>query len=262
MASGTDLAALLDDLGKPLSPADYNWDLATEFQLTPDEVFHLTYAAQVEWGTEGSFLSLNITRDRVVRRFLRIWLEQEVVHGELLKRLIEASGAEVPLVHRSVKQRYEARKGQLINRLARLGIGRDFFGLHMAWGAAHELTTMRFYSLMRERTSHPLLEHILRDVIAQEAKHYSFYKRAAIEQLTDNERGQRLLRWALQRFYRVVGTGLRSQADADRITIAMLDSEPAVVASMDGALGRIPGMENLQLVRAAVDSARARVAVA
>lgn len=262
MPTANNLSALLDDLGEPIDPDKYDWSLATAHTLSSDELFQLTYAAAVEWGTEGSYLSLNITRDPIVRRFLAIWLKQEVVHGQLLQRLVEASGGHVAAIHKTPRQRYEARKGQLINRAARLALGRNFFAVHMAWGAVHELTTLRFYGLMRERTKHPLLAEILRDVMAQEAAHYAFYKRVAIERLEANPRGQRLVRWALSKLWRPVGAGLHPPEAVDRLVVHMLDTEPDVVASMDGAIERIPGMQGLHLVRGTVEAARARVGVA
>ncbi len=255
-----DLATLLDDLGDPLDPVKYDWSLATRYSLSDDEVFQLTYAAQVEWATEGTFASLNITRDPIVRRFLRIWLKQEVMHGQLLARLLEANGVRVEVLHRTRAQRFAAWRGQMVNRLARIAVGKDFFGVHMAWGAVNELTVLRFYALMRERTQHPLLAEILRDLMVQEAAHYSFYKRAAIDRLEGNPRGQKMVRFAMRKLWRTVGAGLRSPEDADRIMVSLLSDEPKLVAVMDGALERIPGMENLHLLQTTLDEARARIA--
>jgi len=67
---------LLAEMGDALDPARYDWASATAQPLTAEETFQLTYAAQVEWGTEGTFESLNISEDPVVRRFLPIWLER------------------------------------------------------------------------------------------------------------------------------------------------------------------------------------------
>ena len=258
----TDLATLLDELGEPLDPSKYDWSLATDYKLRDDEVFQLTYAAQVEWATEGTFSSLNITRDPLVRRFLRIWLKQEIVHANLLARLLEENGVEVPALHRTPKQRRAAWRGKQVNRLARLFVCNDFFGVHMTWGAVNELTTLRFYGIIRDRSQHPLLKEILRDVMAQEALHYSFYKRAAVDRLRDNPRGQRVVRFAMRKLWSIVGTGLRSQEDADRLVCEMFELEPARVSVIDGAIERIPGMEDAHLLRDYHDAARERMAAA
>ncbi|HEY1740105.1 MAG TPA: ferritin family protein, partial [Acidimicrobiia bacterium] len=175
------------------------------------------YASQVEWATEGTFESLNITDDPTVRAFLRIWLEQERVHAELLTRLLEACGVEVEPLHRLSKHRRGARRGRFVNQLAHAAVGDDFFAVHMTWGAVNELSTLRFYQQIRHRTAHPLLREILRDVIGQEAMHYSFYRAAAIERLTERPRAQRLTSWVLRHLWTPVGVGLRTRSDAHRL---------------------------------------------
>src|SRR4051812_34213922 len=95
-----DPEGLLAEMGTPLDPNRYDWSAARPGALSSEEVFQLTYAAQVEWATEGTFASLDISRDPVIRRFLRVWLAQEVVHAQLLARLLAGCGVEVPPVHR------------------------------------------------------------------------------------------------------------------------------------------------------------------
>lgn len=258
----TDLATLLDEMGDPLDPDKYDWSLASRYPLRDDELFRLTYAAQVEWGTEGTFASLNITRDPIVRRFLRIWLKQEIVHANLFARLLDEHGVDVVPLHRTRQQRLAAWRGQMVNRLARAVVGRDFFGVHMTWGAVNELTTLRFYGIIRDRTEHPLLAQILRDVMAQEALHYSFYKRAATDRLRDNPRGQKVVRFAMRKLWSIVGTGLRSTEDADRLGLGIAEDAPGLIGVMDGAIGRIPGMKDLQLLAHYVEAARDRSSAA
>ncbi len=261
MAEDAVLVALLDDLGEPLDPDKYDWSLAAAHPLSEVETFQLTYAAQVEWATEGTFGSLNITRDPVVRRFLRIWLRQEVVHAQLFARLLAEHGATVEPLHRTPRQRFAAWRGQMVNRLARVVVGTDFFGLHMTWGAVNELTTLRFYGIIRDRTQHPLLRVILADVMAQEAAHFSFYKRAATARLAGNRRGQKIVRFAMRRLWSIVGSGLRSAEDADRLFVSVIADNQSALDPMDAAIARIPGMEGMHLLRDHYESARDRVAV-
>jgi hypothetical protein len=256
-ATAVTLEQLLADMGGPLDPTLYDWSTAGVGALTDEECFQLTYAAQVEWGTEGTFASLDISRDPVVRRFLRVWLAQEVVHAELLARFLAARGIDVPPVHREARHRRGAQRGRLLNQLARLAVGDDFFAVHMAWGAVNELTTLRFYSVLRSTSSNELLRAILRDVIAQEALHYAFYRRVAIERLEGNPRGQRIVRWVLQHLWSPVGLGLRTRADAERLMLGLFADRPDQVAQMDGQINRIPGLAGLDLVRRTLTDARA-----
>jgi hypothetical protein len=245
---------LLAEMGEPLDPARYDWSDAGG-GLTDEEVFQLTYAAQVEWGTEGTFASLNISRDPMVRDFLRIWLDQEVAHANLLARVLAQQGVAVDPVHREPKHRRGAARGKLLNQLARFGVGDDFFAVHMSWGAINELTTIRFYGVMRAKTSSELLRGVLRDMMVQEALHYSFYRNVAIRRLAGNPRGQRIVRWALQHLWSPVGVGLRTRADVDRLMVGLFADRPDQVAQMDGQINRIPGLADLDLVRRTLETA-------
>jgi rubrerythrin len=249
--------ALLDQMGAPLDPAGYDWTAAGAQPLTAEERFQLTYAAQVEWGTEGTFESLNISDDPVVRRFLAIWLEQEVVHAELLARFLAAGGVSVDPLHRTPRQRRASRRGRLVNQVARRLVGDDFFAVHMTWGAVNELTTLRFYGVIRSRTRNELLRTLLRDIMVQEAVHYSFYRNAAIRRLSGNRRGQRITRWTIDHLWSIVGTGLRTREDADRLLLELLGTdERGIAPRIDAQLDRIPGLADLRLLQRTVDRAR------
>lgn len=247
--------ALLAEMGAPLDPSRYDFGTVRPGELRDEEIFQLRYAAAVEWGTEGTFASLDISRDPTVRRFLRIWLEQEVMHADLLARVLERCGSSVQPVHRERKHRWGAARGKLLNQVARLGIGDDFFAVHMSWGAINELTTLRFYSVMRANTDSALLRTLLRDVMAQEALHYSFYRNVAIRRLTDNPRGQRIVRWVLEHLWSPVGMGLHTRADVDRLMRGLFADRPDQVIQMDSQINRIPGLEGLDLIHRTLEPA-------
>ncbi len=251
---------LFDRMGEPLDPDDYDWSAAADSPVTADEVFQLTYAAQVEWATEGTFESLDITRDPTVSRFLRIWLEQERVHGELLDRFLNQTGVDVTLLHREPRHRRGARRGKRPNQLAHRFVGDDFFAVHMAWGAVNELTTLRFYQVIRQRTSNPLLSTILGDIIAQEALHYAFYRESAIERLDGNERAQRITRYALTHLWRPVGLGLRCRSDVDRLLGLLLAPKPDLVRQIDASIASMPGLASTRLIESELAAVTIRAA--
>jgi rubrerythrin len=245
-------------MGAPLALDAYDWTRARDQLLTPDEIFQITYAAQVEWATEGTFESLDITDDPLVKRFLRTWLTQEVVHGKLLARFLTAYGVTVPILHESWRQRFGARRGRWVNALVHRIVGDDFFAVHMTWGAINELMTLRFYALIRDASANALLRDLLRDLIAQESVHYRFYRAMAEQQLAGNPRAQRLVRWSLEHLWSPVGSGLRGRADGDHLVLSLVAHRPDAVARIDGTLERIPGLRDLGLVRREVARARAR----
>lgn len=243
---------LLAGLGEPLDAGHYDWAQAG-VPLTDGERFQLTYAAQVEWGTEGYFASLDISKDPVVKEFLETWLEQELVHGDLLARVLAAQGMTIRATHRSPRQRFITARGRALNKIARRVVGDDFFAVHMSWGAVNELTTLRFYGVMRSRTTNPTLRAVLRDVMAQEALHYSFYRSMAIRHLDGNPRAQRMVRWVLEHLWSPVGVGLHPRRDADEMVRGLVGDDRDVVAQIDGPINRMPGLEGLDLTRRTVD---------
>jgi len=245
---GMDAITLLDRMGVPLDPNDYDWDAASALPLSDEEIFQLTYATHVEWGTEGTFASLDVSKDPVVARFLAIWLEQEVVHAQLLARFLHCQGVSVAPLHRTRRQRLVARRGRWINQAAVRVIGSDFFAVHMTWGAVNELTTLRFYSVLRRRTDNAVLREILGDVIAQEAVHFAFYRAMAGAHLRHNVRAQRITRWVMANVWSPVGVGLRSRSDASRLMRGVFADEPSEVDAIDASIGRLPGLRNLDLV--------------
>lgn len=247
--------AALDAMGGLLDPERYDWARAAQERLRADELEWLTYATQIEWGTEHYFAVLDISEDPLVHRFLRVWLEQEVVHATLLRRLLATQGVQVRPVHEARTKRMARWRGTQINRVARRIIGDDFFAVHMAWGAVNELSTQRFYGVIRSQTESTVLRDILRDVMAQEAAHYAFYRNVAIRRLTGNRRAQRITRGALARFWSPVGVGLRTRRDADRVIAGILGPHPEVAAQMDAQIDRMPGLSGLGLATRSLERA-------
>ena len=186
--------------------------------------------------------------DPLVGRFLDIWLEQEVVHAELLARFLAIQDEPVTPLHRTRKQRLAARRGKWVNQAAVRVLGSDFFAVHMTWGAVNELTTLRFYSLLRRRSANPVLRHLLGDVIAQEAVHFAFYREMAALRLRESVRAQRLTRWVMAHLWSPVGVGLRSREDAQRLMHGVFADEPGEVRAIDARIERLPGLDALDLV--------------
>jgi hypothetical protein len=136
-----------------------------------------------------------------------------------------------------------------VNQAAVKVLGADFFAVHMTLGAVNELTTLRFYSLMRRRSPNPVLRQLLGDVIAQEAVHFAFYREMAAQRLRDNRRAQRLTRWVMTHLWSPVGVGLRSREDADRLMRGVFADEPGEVRAIDARIDRLPGLDDLDLVK-------------
>jgi hypothetical protein len=198
---------------------------------------------------------LDISREPTVHRFLRVWLEHEVVHAQLLRMLLTAHGVAVRPVHKRWRKRAARWRGTQLNRGARHIIGDDFFAVHMTWGAVNELSTQRFYGMIRGDTANPLLRDLLRDIMAQEAMHYAFYRNVAINRLAGNARAQRIVRWALARLWTPVGVGLRSRRDADHVFEGTFGAHREGVVLIASQIDRLPGLAGLELARRSLERA-------
>ncbi|HEX4490176.1 MAG TPA: ferritin-like domain-containing protein [Acidimicrobiia bacterium] len=230
----------------------YDWAAATRTPVRDDELFELTFAAQVEWATEGTYLSLAVTKDVETRRFLDVWLTQERMHAVLLRKFLSEHGVYVEPRHRTPRQRLAARRGRWVNGFAVRVLGRRFTAVHMSWGAINELTTLRLYSLIREHTGNELLRDLLADVIRQESAHYAYYRSAATRELERSRVSRVVTRWLLGHAWDVVGSGLQPPAEITRLMRAACAMQPDLVAQLDATIERLPGLEGLALVRRAL----------
>ena len=78
-----------------------------------------------------------------------------------------------------IRQRLGGR-GQLSTSRTLLGssLFDDFVALHMAWGAANELSTLTSYHRLIAKTERPQLVALLEAVIKDERRHFAFYRAA------------------------------------------------------------------------------------
>ena len=129
----------------------------------------------------------------------------------------------------------------------------------MTWGALNGLTTLSAYHLLTAKTAHPVLPQLLASVIKDERRHFAFYRSQAVLRLRRSRNARRITRWAMDRFWRVVGTGVVAQSETDFITRYLFDDEGLpTVAEIDRTIEALPGMEGLGLGWRAVNQMRAR----
>lgn len=130
----------------------------------------------------------------------------------------------------------------------------------MTWGAVNELTTLNGYRRVIARTRHPVLRELLGRIVKDERRHFAFYFNQARIRLASSARAQHLVRWALDRFWQPVGTGVRPQEETDFVIVSLFgDPEGrSLVEQLDADVDRLPGLGGLQLFEHAADKARRR----
>ena len=75
----------------------------------------------------------------------------------------------------------------------------------MAWGAVHECTTIHAYQRLVQSNNHPVLNDLLKRIISDEARHFSFYMWQAERRLSKPATSRRV-RALMDRLYAPVGT--------------------------------------------------------
>jgi hypothetical protein len=243
----------------------------------------LHYMMDIETHTVIYLRDLLATRaanDPYVTGFLSCWVYEELWHGEAFSDFLRAYGIELPVEPKlpDGSTPMPTRPNRVSLFRERLGVGhklsllptmlgslvmRDFVALHMTWGAINELTTLTGYHQLIRRSEHPVLHEMLRRVIQDERRHFAFYRAQAKARLTGSPRAGKLVRLALKAFWTPVGAGAKSQEEVDALAIYLFGDSPEgreAIREIDITISDLPGLEGLNLLEGALDSALARAA--
>lgn len=189
------------------------WDDIREHPLDRSLVPVLFYMRDVESLTDMYYTELRRTptgKDPHISKFMERWGIEEMTHGELLNRFLNAAGYETDRhwceqVRRAVSRTYRA-NAYLITSLTNL-IGRKFTATHMTFGAVHEMSTTQAYRRVVKLAKHPVLTRLLEGIIREESAHTNFYLNVARLELRQNELARRIARFVIDHFWAPVGQG-------------------------------------------------------
>ena len=242
-------------------------DLGEAFERQPldtDTLRCLRYMHDVEFHTVCYLRDLLLTPahdDPEVTAFLSFWVYEEFWHGEAIAEILAAHAERAGL----------ARIGQLRHSLGlrnRLGpmvtmaaggiLGEAFIALHMTWGAINEWTTQAGYARLARLAGHPVLSELLGRIMRQEGRHIDFYASQAERRLGDRRRAQRITRFALQRFWHPVGSGVMP-AEETRFLARYLfggDEGRETARRIDRRIDRLPGLDGLHLLENQLERSR------
>ena len=255
----SDVEGLLERSGR-LEVADLDFAAFGAHPLDPDTLRCLRYMHDVEGHTAcylRDVLATRAHRDPEITAFLACWCYEEHWHGDALARVLRAHG-EVAGSRRIAAAR---------QRLPRRDAWRPFaFGLasalsphvvavHMTWGAVNEWTTQSGYGRLAARAGHPVLSTLLRRIMRQEGRHIDFYAFQARRRLAANVRARRMTRFALERFWTPVGSGVMPAGELQFLVTHLFGDEDGRAAArrIDRMVDRLPGLEGLHLAERAAD---------
>ncbi len=229
--------------------------------LRPEALRCIRYMHDVEYHTVCYLRDLLLTPahgDPVITAFLGFWVYEEYWHGEALAAVLAAHDepAGEPRVARLRRTLgWRDRMRPLLTTAGASFAGADFVAVHMTWGAINEWSTQAGYGQLARRADHSLLAELLRRIMRQEGRHIDFYASEAERRLARSAKARRLTRFALRRLWRPVGTGVMPPSET-RFVIDHLfgdDEGREVARRIDRRVDRLPGLEGLRLLEAAVE---------
>jgi len=235
---------------------DVPWDEAVRVGLTDDEVFTLTYFADIEGQTLRylqQLLAMHDTLDEEVAAFLTTWNYEEFFHGHAFDKLLALSGhARGPLRRKEVQAgaRFNEWLERYLGPLAARLFARQFPAVYLTFGAVQELTTLRGYESIAARTHNPALRILAERIAKQERRHFSWYFHRAEAHLRGDHGAQAITRFVLRHNWLPVGAGVKSEADVRRLFHILFPhgTGVAVVAEIDGKIGTLPGLAGTPLL--------------
>ncbi|HZS48278.1 MAG TPA: acyl-ACP desaturase [Blastocatellia bacterium] len=256
MKTEFDLERYLNN-SKAIDTSDINWDDVTKYPIDPGEIRCLQYMMDIESYTImylRDLLNTDASKDSEVASFLACWLYEETYHGLALEKFVRAAG--VPVGSQRVQKLGEGRRFmeslETIVTLAISKVTRHFVAAHMTWGAIQELTTLSGYSLLASKTKNPILATILRRIVLDESRHFSFYYIQAAKRLT-NRGAQKLTSLLLRKFWSPVGAAVKPLDDVQFLMsyiFAGVEGESAA-KRVDRTISRLPGLGWFDLLESA-----------
>jgi hypothetical protein len=120
----------------------------------------------------------------------------------------------------------------------------------MTWGAVNEWTTQAAYARLAQRADHPVLTELTRRIARQEGRHIDFYVAEARRRLAASPAAQRVVRWALRRLWRPVGSGIMPERETDFVIRHLYGGPEAApfVERIDRRIDSLPGQSGLGLI--------------
>ncbi len=249
----------VDEYAKSIVPVrwdDLDLDDFKRAPLSQGALRCLRYMSDVETHTVCYLRDLLVTpshADPQITKFLTMWNFEEYWHGEVLDEVLEVHGVPTGPEHTMALRKrmgWRDRVAPIRQSVLANVIGNDFIATHMTWGAINEWCTHSGYSRFVAAESNPMLTEILKRIAKQETRHIAFYNSQARERLARSQKAQRITRFALERFWGIVGSGVMPEVEVKHL-LTYLYSGPAGLAEarrIDGKIDSLPGLSGMHLL--------------
>jgi rubrerythrin len=238
------------DLAGGVRIDDLDWKLCREIGLSDEEARILRYMADTESHTllyMRDLLAGHSTRDPEIMQFLSVWVYEELCHGRAIDRLLRESGYPA-----QEERMADVAKGSALHEVVEAVISHAvawttprFIAVHMTWGAINEATAAAAYQSVEQRTANPVLKTLVSRMARQERRHMSFYWHQAKKRMDGDPMTQRLVRFAIKRFWTLVGSGVGGRENLEYVAAHLFADEPSRkgLDYADDLISQLPGME-------------------
>ncbi len=240
--------------------------------MAEDAIATLEYMNLIEGHVCAGYLHLALASPAVRATtsstdFAAGWGVQENWHGIALNRFLDSyRGIEVS----TRAEQQDARRAQISfgDRHAHLFAGAAasiapelYPAVYACVGYRNEVMTLKGYGSLLSKVNaaetHPVLDPLLRSLMTEEGHHARFYRRIAQGYLESNPRARRAARFAMKRWWGIVGENFAGSNGADRVILYLFrDSRGVDLADkIDAAVASLPGLEGVRPMRRRLEQA-------
>lgn len=251
---------------KRLLLEDIDWDEVPRLHLPSGAIESMLYMMDIETHTvifQSELLVSKACMDPVITSFLSIWGYEEMYHGEAFVKFLRAYGVQIEDDRPKQVRLQEGfhRASSVMTVLFGSYLLPFFPAIYLTIGATNELTTLTGYQQLIRRSQHPVLTKMVERIIKQERVHYAFYRSQAERLMRDSEVTRRAVRWVMTKRFRAVGEGVKSPEDVDRLALFLFGGREGreAVRSIDEEIGRLPGLQGVNLLERLLDRAEGRL---
>ena len=247
--------ATYERLVRPVDIDDLDFDSFRSQPLDEASLRCLRYMHDVEHHTVCYLRDLLVTRahrDPEMTTFLTFWNYEEHWHGAAIARVL-AAHEEPAGPARLAPLREGLGVRNVVSPLTSMAVSAlspDLTAIHLTWGAVNEWTTQAAYAQLAARAGHPVLAELLRRIMRQEGRHIDFYVTQARAQLTSSRAARVLTRFALRRFWRPVGSGVKPRSEVAFLVRHLFSGTDgaSIAARIDRRVSALPGVYGLSIV--------------
>lgn len=242
------------------------WNRSAERQLSEDAIATLEYMDLIEGHVCAGYLHLALASPTLRAStestdFAAGWGVQENWHGIALHRFLDQYRG----VHVSTRAPVQDQRRAQISftgRHAHLFVGAAasiapelYPAVYACVGYRNEVMTLKGYGSLLSKVNvpepHPVLDPLLRNLMAEESHHARFYRQVAERYLTANPRARRAARLAMNTWWGIVGENFAGNEGADRVILYLFRDERGrdLADKIDAAVASLPGLQGVRPMR-------------